>query len=152
MSQYFLTQDKDYCVGCLSCEVYCQKNKDLPEGPRLCQIVVIGKQKVQNLLRETYIYMGCFHCDHPICVAACPTGAMVKSQMDGIVYVNESKCVGCASCVVACPWGAVQWNPKTKKAIKCDLCKDRLVQGLKPVCVTVCTTSCLQFRSMDISE
>jgi Fe-S-cluster-containing dehydrogenase component len=149
MSKYFLTQDKDRCIGCLSCEVYCQKNKDLPEGPRLCQIVVMGKRKVRNLPREAYVYMGCFHCDNPVCVAACPTGAMTKREKDGVVYVDDDKCVGCAACVVACPWGAVQWNPKTEKATKCDLCKDRLDQGLKPVCATVCTTGCLEFHAMD---
>jgi Fe-S-cluster-containing dehydrogenase component len=45
----------------------------------------------------------------------------------------------------ACPWGAPQWNPETGKVVKCDYCMDRIDQGLKPVCVTVCTTQCLNF-------
>ena len=51
--------------------------------------------------------------------------------------------------MVACPWGAVQWNPETEKVVKCDFCKDRVDQGLKPVCVTVCTTGCLSFNELE---
>ena len=54
--------------------------------------------------------------------------------------------------MVACPWGAVQWNPETEKVVKCDFCKDRVDQGLKPVCVTVCTTGCLSFNEMDEAQ
>jgi Na+-translocating ferredoxin:NAD+ oxidoreductase RNF subunit RnfB len=54
-------------------------------------------------------------------------------------------CIGCKSCITACPWGACQWNPATNKAVKCDYCKDRVDQGLKPACVTKCLTQCLQF-------
>jgi Fe-S-cluster-containing dehydrogenase component len=74
---------------------------------------------------------------------------MTKREKDGIVYVDYSKCVGCKACMVACPWGAVQWNPELFKAQKCDLCMDRIDQGLKPVCVTVCTSGCLHFTDSD---
>jgi Fe-S-cluster-containing dehydrogenase component len=149
MSKYNINQDKDRCIGCLSCEVYCKNNKQLPEGPRLCQIVVLGKKKLKGLPREAYVYMGCFHCDNPVCVAACPTQAMHKRASDGIVMVDAEKCMGCKACLVACPWGAVQWNPETQKVTKCDYCVDRVEQGLKPVCVTVCTTGCLSFNDLD---
>jgi Fe-S-cluster-containing dehydrogenase component len=78
-------------------------------------------------------------------MAACPTGAMQKRPKDGIVYVDESLCVGCKSCITACPWGAPQWNPDTGKAVKCDYCMDRIDQGLRPACVTKCVTQCLHF-------
>ena len=149
MSQYSIIQDMDRCIGCLSCEVYCKENKQLPEGPRLCQIVMFGRRVVRGLPREAYVYMGCFHCQNAACVAACPTRAMKKRESDGIVYVEPDLCVGCKACLVACPWGAAQWDPKSEKAVKCDLCKDRLDQGLKPVCVTVCTTQCLSVKEIE---
>lgn len=151
MSKYNITQDKSRCIACLTCEIYCKKNKDIPEGnkARPCQIVILDKRKGSNIPREAYIYMACFHCDQPSCVASCPTGAMTKRPEDGIVYVDYSKCVGCKACMVACPWGAVQWNPELFKAQKCDLCMDRIDQGLKPVCVTVCTSGCLHFTDSD---
>lgn len=154
MNKYFINQDKNRCIACLSCEVYCEKNKNIPEEDRarLCQIVIVDKQKSANLPRDAYIYMGCFHCETPYCVAACPTGAMKKRDKDGIVFVEADKCVGCKACMVACPWGAVQWDPKANKVQKCDLCKDRLDEGLKPVCVTICTTGCLSLGELQPSE
>ena len=154
MSKYFVTQDRNRCIACLSCEIYCEKNKELPEDSRarLCQIMIVDKRKIGNLPRDANIYMSCFHCETPYCAAACPTGAMTKREKDGIVHVDLEKCVGCKACMVACPWGAVQWNPDTGKVQKCDLCKDRLDQGLKPVCVTICTTGCLSLGEMDSSD
>ncbi len=149
MSTYAIIQNLDRCIGCLSCEVYCRENKQLPEGPRLCQIVMLGPRTVRGLPRETFVYMGCFHCEKPACVAACPTRAMQKRESDGIVYVDPELCVGCKACVVACPWGAVQWDHRTETVVKCDLCKDRMDQGLKPVCVTVCTTQCLRLNQIE---
>jgi Fe-S-cluster-containing dehydrogenase component len=149
MSKRYIIQDQDRCIGCLSCEVYCKESQQLPEGPRLCQIFVLGKRVIRGLPREAYVYMGCFHCEHAACVAACPTRAMQKRASDGVVFVDAELCVGCKACMVACPWGAVQWQPETEKAVKCDLCKDRLDAGLKPVCVTVCTTQCLSLNEMD---
>jgi Fe-S-cluster-containing dehydrogenase component len=149
MSRYCIIQNQDRCIGCLSCEIYCKENKKLPEGPKLCQIVMLGQRSVRGLPREAYVYMGCFHCEKPVCVAACPTGAMRKREKDGIVYVESDLCIGCKACMVACPWGAAQWDPECNKAVKCDLCKDRLDQGLQPVCVSVCTTQCLSLTEIE---
>jgi Fe-S-cluster-containing dehydrogenase component len=70
---------------------------------------------------------------------------MQKREKDGIVFVESSLCVGCKSCIIACPWGTPQWNPETGKATKCDYCRDRVDAGLKPACVTKCLTQCLDF-------
>jgi Fe-S-cluster-containing dehydrogenase component len=70
---------------------------------------------------------------------------MQKRAKDGIIFVEPELCVGCKSCITACPWGTPQWNPETGKAVKCDYCRDRIDQGLKPACVTKCLTQCLDF-------
>jgi Fe-S-cluster-containing dehydrogenase component len=151
MSTYCVIQNMDRCIGCLSCEVYCKESKQLPEGPRLCQIAILGQRTIRGLPREAYVYLGCFHCQNAACMAACPTRAVQKRE-DGIVFIEPELCVGCKACMVACPWGAVQWNPVAEKAVKCDLCKDRLDQGLKPVCVTVCTTQCLSLNTIEAAQ
>jgi DMSO reductase iron-sulfur subunit len=145
MSKYYIYHDVKRCIGCFSCESHCKAKNNLPVGPRFCQIIMVGPKLVNNLPRTANIFMPCFHCENPWCVTACPTGAMQKRQKDGIIFVDESVCIGCKSCITACPWGTPQWNPETGKATKCDYCMDRVDQGLKPACVTKCITQCLHF-------
>jgi len=145
MSKYVLFQDSKKCIGCHSCEIQCKQQKSLPPGPKACQIVTVGPKLIGGVPKAAYIFMPCFHCEKPWCVAACPTGAMQKRPQDGIVFVNQDECVGCKTCISACPWGAPQWNPDTGTVVKCDYCMDRIDQGLKPACVTICTSHCLHF-------
>lgn len=144
MSRYYLIQDSVKCIHCHACEVACKTSKGLPAGPRLCQVLAVGPKRVGDLLRASYVYMSCFHCEKPWCVAACPTGAMQKRD-DGIVFVDHDECVGCKACIRACPWGAPQWDPERRLVVKCDFCMDRVDQGLAPACVSVCITGCLSF-------
>lgn len=74
---------------------------------------------------------------------------MQKREKDGIVFLDHSLCVGCKTCISACPWGAPQWNGDTGKVVKCDYCMDRVDEGLKPACVTACTTHCLDFGQVE---
>ena len=145
MCQYYLSQDTKRCINCRACEVQCKVNKQLPPGPRPTQIMTVGPKMVGGVPRAAYIFMSCFHCEKPWCVAACPTKAMQKRPEDGIVFVDHEICVGCKACIRACPWGAPQWHKEAKKVVKCDYCKDRIDQGLKPACVTVCITGSLSF-------
>ncbi len=147
MSSYYIYQDMKRCIGCHACEVHCKTRNDIPAGPTLCKIIGVGPQSGNGVPRINFVFMPCFHCEVPWCVSACPTGAMQKRPKDGIVFVESSKCIGCKDCITACPWGAPQWNPATGRAIKCDLCKDRLDEGLEPACVTGCTTAALKFIS-----
>jgi NADPH-dependent glutamate synthase beta subunit-like oxidoreductase/Fe-S-cluster-containing dehydrogenase component len=149
MSNYYLFQDRKKCIGCHSCEVQCESNKFLPSGSNLCQIVPDGPHVIDGLPRVSQILMSCFHCETPWCVAACPAGAMKKRPRDGIVYVDPLLCIGCKNCIAACPWGSVQWDPEKRQAIKCDFCMDRIDQGLKPACVTVCPSHCLEFGAIE---
>ena len=145
MSTYSLRHDEASCIACQACEVHCKANKDLGAGPAPCKIVTVGPIDVGGRPRLRIVFMPCFHCEEPWCVKACPTGAMHRREKDGIVFVQPSLCVGCKTCIAACPWGTPQWDPTARKVVKCDYCKDRVDAGLQPACVTKCVTGCLSF-------
>lgn len=79
----------------------------------------------------------CNHCDNPPCVPVCPVQATFQRE-DGIVLVDNERCVGCAYCVQACPYDARFINHETQTADKCTFCEHRLEVGLLPACVETC--------------
>ena len=148
MSDYYIFQERKRCIGCRACEIHCKTPNEVPVGPNYCKIIPVGSSTQWRCVsRVQFIFMPCFHCESPWCVAACPTGAMQKRPTDGIVFVDPSLCIGCKACITACPWGAPQWNAETGKVFKCDFCKDRIDQGLEPACVTGCTTAALKWTT-----
>lgn len=149
MSIYYLSQDKERCISCRACQVQCKVNKDLSPGPKPNQIIEVGPVGAGGHPQANYVFISCFHCEEPRCVAACPNGAMQKRPGDGIVFIDYELCAGCKSCIMACPWGAPQWDEQKGKVVKCDYCKSRIDAGLKPVCVTACPTKSLNFGFAD---
>ncbi|MGO9614428.1 MAG: 4Fe-4S dicluster domain-containing protein [Dissulfurispiraceae bacterium] len=147
MSIYFIYQDQKRCIGCRACEIHCKTENDVPVGPRFGRIIPVGPKVIGTVPRMNFIFMPCFHCENPWCVSACPTGAMKIRAKDGIVFVEQSLCVGCKACITACPWGVPQWDEETGKVIKCDYCRHRIDNGLLPACVSGCTTNALRWVS-----
>jgi len=74
----------------------------------------------------------CNQCAEPACAEVCPSGAITKSEVDGIVRIDEAKCLGCGLCALTCPYGGIHYDAGAKKAFKCDLCDG------DPQCVSVC--------------
>jgi NADH-dependent fumarate reductase subunit E len=139
--------DVDRCIGCLSCEVACVQEKGL-EVFGIRPMRVLRVEGVGDQPSGFFLPMNCFHCEPAPCVFACPTSAMKKRQ-DGVVYVDEIRCIGCKACIIACPYGAIAFNPNTMKVEKCDYCYKRLEKGLLPSCVSKCVTNCLYFVEVD---
>ncbi|MDO5505048.1 MAG: 4Fe-4S dicluster domain-containing protein [Pseudoxanthomonas suwonensis] len=96
----------------------------------------------------------CLHCDTPQCVTVCPTGASFKRAEDGIVLVDEDKCIGCKLCSWACPYGAREYSHVEGVMKKCTLCVDRIYnQHLpeaerQPACVQACPTRARHFGDL----
>ena len=94
----------------------------------------------------------CMQCDNPPCVAVCPVSATYKTG-DGVVLVDQSRCIGCGYCVVACPYGARYLTPAGEHAPndtpgiadKCTWCYHRISRGAKPACVEVCPVGARRF-------
>lgn len=149
MGQWTIYQDQRRCIGCKACELHCKIHHGLAPGPRFGEIVTLGPEEVGGRPRLRFVFMPCFHCETAWCIAACPTGAMRRRVEDRVVWVEGSACIGCTACMVACPWGIPQWDPVTRRVVKCDHCRDRLDEGLKPACVTGCVTGSLQWVRTD---
>jgi phenylglyoxylate dehydrogenase beta subunit len=74
----------------------------------------------------------CNQCGEPVCEDHCPTGAITKDPTDGVVRINQDKCLACGLCSLTCPYGGIDYNAAAKQTFKCDLC------GGKPQCVEAC--------------
>ena len=96
----------------------------------------------------------CLHCETPACVTVCPTGASYKRAEDGIVLVDEDKCIGCKLCSWACPYGAREYSEVEGVMKKCTLCVDRIYNEhlpeaeREPACVQVCPTRARHFGDL----
>ncbi|MGB2799896.1 MAG: 4Fe-4S dicluster domain-containing protein [Dehalococcoidia bacterium] len=133
---------EEACMGCGLCRVYCQtehsRSKDIikafkGETPRpLPRIRVERKEDISFSVQ-------CCHCDEPWCVYSCLTGAMQKDPITGVVSIDPEKCIGCWTCIIACPYGALTRDVCNRIAAKCDLCPEHMV----PVCVDNCPNEAL---------
>ncbi len=96
----------------------------------------------------------CLHCETPACVTVCPTGASYKRAEDGIVLVDEDKCIGCQLCAWACPYGAREFSAQRGVMQKCTLCVDRIYNETldevdrQPACVMACPTRARHFGDL----
>ncbi len=130
--------DLDRCIGCSSCRIACSRthHSDL--------------NLTQAKVADVAAFPGnCRHCERPACEAACPKEAIVKGK-DGIVRRFPFKCIGCMSCVIACPFGAIQPSLLRNVTTKCDLCFTRLEDGLEPACVSTCVSGALTFEDPEL--
>ncbi|HDL8087827.1 TPA: tetrathionate reductase subunit TtrB [Yersinia enterocolitica] len=136
--RYAMLIDLRRCIGCQACTVSCAIENQQPQGQfrttvNQYQIALSGAESVTNVLLPRL----CNHCDNPPCVPVCPVQATYQRQ-DGIVVIDNTRCVGCAYCVQACPYEARFINHSTQTADKCTFCVHRLDAGLLPACVESC--------------
>lgn len=145
--RFAMVIDTRRCSGCQACSIACKTEFEVPIGSMRSWVEHHEAGVFPNTERRMLPRL-CNHCSEPPCVDACPEeGATYKREADGIVVVDESKCIGCAKCVEACPYDARFMNPfkgdpeLTKgngSADKCDFCLHRISQGVAPSCVNTC--------------
>ncbi len=134
-----LWADKDQCGGCRLCELACSLRH---EGECAAEKARIRIMKRDDWGLDLPVY--CRQCYKPKCVADCPTGALTKNKVTGIVEINEEECIGCFECVAACPFGAIFIHPEKKTIVKCDLCG-----GSDPECVKICPLGALRLVRLE---
>jgi len=125
------------CLGCEECVEACAREN----GESLCYV---------DEFQGIPVPFRCAHCEDAPCEKVCPTEAIhIK---DGIVLVDDEKCIGCRACELICPWGVPIYNVNTRKIMKCDMCYDRQKAGKDPACVEVCPSKALVFGELSDFE
>src|SRR3989441_6635968 len=136
MTKYAFVIDQRKCIGCHACTVACKAEHDVPIGVYRTWVKYIERGEFPNS-RRYFLVNRCNHCDDAPCVTICPTRALYKRH-DGIVDFDSSRCIGCKSCMQACPYDALYIDPYSHTAAKCNYCAHRTEVGLEPACVVVC--------------
>ncbi|MFW8564761.1 sulfate reduction electron transfer complex DsrMKJOP subunit DsrO [Orrella sp. 11846] len=136
--RYGMVIDVRKCIGCQACTVSCS----IENAPPIGQFRTTVLQYEVDFAADNNPAMFslprlCNHCENPPCVPVCPVQATFQRE-DGIVLVDNERCVGCGYCVQACPYDARFINHETQTADKCTFCEHRLEAGLLPACVETC--------------
>lgn len=173
MTRYGMVLNPNHCVACGSCAMACKCEHDTPNSVHYLEPKTTGGD-VMFTPAGTYpdvtmgfYTLGCQHCENPACVEVCPVGATYKREEDGIVIQDTEICIGCKSCIAACPYGVrtyiedPQWVldfrsgdlslPEHKEATveKCTFCVDRIDRGETPACMEVCRFDARAWGDLD---
>jgi Fe-S-cluster-containing dehydrogenase component len=163
-----LVIDLDTCVGCHACVVSCKEWNTGGYPAPLSDLDPYGAGQTGAWLNRVHSYevgegadsrtvhfpKSCLHCEDALCVTVCPTGASYKREADGIVLVDEERCIGCGLCAWACPYGARELDPVGGVMKKCTLCIDRIYNDTipeverQPACVNACPASARHFGDL----
>lgn len=139
--------DSDSCIGCHACTVACKSEHDVPLGVNRTWVKYIETGTFPDVARK-FSVMRCNQCDDAPCMAICPTSALYRAP-NGVVDFQDDSCIGCKSCMNACPYDALYINPETNTAHKCNMCNHRLEVGLEPSCQIVCPTEAITIGDLD---
>jgi molybdopterin-containing oxidoreductase family iron-sulfur binding subunit len=159
--KFVMVIDLARCKNARKCVSACQKMHHLPEEK---EWLTIKLMKDNDKGSPYWMPKTCFHCDNPPCVKVCPVDATFKRQ-DGLVLIDNERCIGCKFCMAACPYSTRVFNweepkqdisdenysPETSvpskvgTVEKCDFCPDMIRQGLLPDCVTACPNGVFYF-------
>jgi Fe-S-cluster-containing dehydrogenase component len=165
--RYAYLIDTAKCIGCGSCVRACAAENKVPDGffRTWIERYVVGMEDSHVdspnggkdgfppiqvgfvATKHFFVPKMCNHCKETPCIQVCPVGASYRTK-DGVVMVDGERCIGCAYCVQACPYGSRFINPATHTAEKCTWCYHRITKGLQPACVAVCPTGTRLFGNM----
>jgi len=165
-ARYAFLIDTNKCVGCGLCVKACKIENEVPYDAPVTRnwveryiITKDGKVHIdspmggrdgfldnnvhgeeidpEDITKTFFVPKGCNHCENPPCVQVCPVGATYQTN-EGVVLIDRDWCMGCAYCIMACPFGARFFHPVHKVADKCTFCYHRIKKGLLPACVQAC--------------
>ena len=154
------------CIGCYACRTACQRQNGLDPTDSFIRFEEREVGEYPSVSVE-HVPLQCMHCEDAPCASVCPTGA-AHIGPDGIVEVDQGRCIGCLYCMAACPYNArvFNWNEPVRSAgfnyghkdvpirpkgvaEKCTLCKERTDAGEVPMCVRCCLSEARVYGDLD---
>ena len=145
MAKYGWLLDLKRCIECRACESACKQWNGVETGIgvryRIVQLRESGKFPTGVTQAAS---LACNHCDNAYCIKVCPVKA-ISRRADGILLIDQARCLGCRECEQFCPYQVLRFNTNTRRMEKCTQCADRIDQGLQPACATLCPTEALKW-------
>ena len=168
---YAYAVDTACCIGCCACMRACKAENEVPDGRFRTWIeryrvrangevlvdaviddgFVFKDDKVPDAVKAFFVPKLCNHCEKSACSQVCPVGATYTSP-EGVVLVDQKRCIGCGYCVQACPYGTRYIHPVKHVADKCTLCYHRIMRGMQPACVQSCPRGVRIFGDLNDPE
>jgi Fe-S-cluster-containing dehydrogenase component/formate-dependent nitrite reductase membrane component NrfD len=145
--RYGFLIDQHRCIGCHACTVACKEEHNIPVGVNRTWVKYVEKGVYPDTRRH-FAVLRCNHCDDAPCIEICPTVALFR-RPDGIVDFDNERCIGCKSCMQACPYDALYIDPDRNTAAKCNFDASRVEMGYKPACEVVCPTQAILSGDLD---
>lgn len=145
--RYGFIIDQRKCIGCHACTVACKQENGVALGDFRTWVKYTEKGTFPHVERN-FLVERCNHCDDAPCVNICPVTALYKRD-DGIVDFSGDRCIGCRSCMAACPYDAIYIDPDTHTVGKCNYCAHRVDVGLQPACVNICPVEAIITGDLD---
>jgi formate dehydrogenase iron-sulfur subunit len=135
--------DTTRCIGCRLCEAACAERWGLPYDERIAAEEQLSEHKLTTVVThgERFTRRLCMHCLEPTCVSVCPVAALQKTSLGPVIY-DETRCIGCRYCMLACPFQvpAYEWSRRLPRVKKCDMCYQRQLAGQPTACSEICPT------------
>lgn len=147
---YTMVIREHLCIDCEQCKEACVKTNSVPSYGFRTTILERRRSLGDGDYETIFMPVLCNHCNRPPCVRVCPTTATWKDEKTGIVVMKPSRCIGCKTCMTACPYNARYFKEETRAVDKCNFCLDtRLSQGkTDTACVEACPADVRVFGNL----
>ncbi len=149
--QYRFHFDMTKCIGCKCCVVACNEQNGNPAAINWRRVGEVEGGHYPYTQRH-HLSMGCNHCLEPSCLIGCPVEAYTKDPATGVVIHSADACIGCQYCTWNCSYGVPQYNPERGVVGKCDMCHNRLSDGMAPACVEACPEGAIAIEIVNVAE
>ena len=144
--------DATVCIDCKLCERACAERNKLAYDDDIAAEQLISAHKLTFVMTKGGKFMRrlCMNCQDPACASVCPVGALRKTVLGPVTY-DETRCIGCRYCMLACPFGVpkYEWGKVLPRVRKCDMCADRVAAGRPTACAEACPTGATKFGDRD---